>query len=156
MKGILESIPEFFQVLIALSVTIILFAMVFQFTDIFRQSDKITLTGKKEDLAKNLADIIQDCWRKNREGLSPNSAICKTVNLKSDKLVTELDVVRNLNCNYIPDNKCKGEDCSFCVSKKYPDQDKISWHATKAKTELKITYSGYDGIIEVEESIPES
>jgi len=154
MKGVLESIPEFFQVVIALAVAIILFAMIFQFSGMFKQTDQSILSGKKSDVAKSLAKLIEDCWRNNREGLSPDSAICKIIDIKSDQLVVELDVVSNLNCNFIPDNNCTPNNCGSCISNKYANQDKVLWEVSKNETKLKITYSGSDRIVEVKEVLP--
>jgi hypothetical protein len=62
-----------------------------------------------------------------------------------------LDIVGNLNCKYIPDNDCSPDNCSFCISDKYPSQDKIIWNVSKNETKLKITYSGFDRRIELKE-----
>jgi hypothetical protein len=65
--------------------------------------------------------------------------------------VTESDVVKHLNCQLIPDNKCESGDCSSCTSDKYDDQDKVKWDVSKKDTKLKITYFGSERVVYVEE-----
>jgi hypothetical protein len=153
MKGILESIPEFLQVVIGIAVAIILFGLIYNFTGIFKDKGDVSITGKKDDVAKKLATFIEDCWKDNREGLAPDSKLCKIVGIKPNDLVTESNVVKYLNCNLIPNNECESEDCSNCVSDRYENQDRVKWDVTKKETKLKITYSGSERVVYVEEFI---
>jgi len=153
MKGILESIPEFLQIVIGIAVAIILFGLIYNFSGIFKEKGDVSVAGKKDDVSERLAKLIEDCWKNNREGLAPDSKPCKVVGIKSDDLVTEVDVVKYLNCKLIPDNSCESGDCSQCISDKYDDQDRIKWDVTKKETKLKITYSGSERVVYVEEVI---
>lgn len=130
MKGILESIPEFFQILAGLAVAGLLLVLVFQLTGVFRNSSDTNLSGDKLQVASNLANLIQSCWDQNRNGLSPTSAVCKYVNLTSSTVVSEFDVTKKLQCDAIPNNLCSPDNCSFCVSSRYSDQDRVKWFIT--------------------------
>jgi len=153
MKGILESIPEFLQIVVGIAVAIILFGLIFNFTGLFKDKNAISVSGKKDNVAKSLAKFIEDCWKNNREGLAPDSKICKIVSIKSEDLVTELDVTKYLNCKLIPNNECESGDCSQCISDRYEDQDRVKWDVAKKETKLKITYSGSERVVYVDEVI---
>lgn len=149
MKGILESVTGFFQIIIALAVIVILFLMIFRFSNVFKQSDEITMKGSEITIAKDIAKYVQDCWSKHRSGLDPDSAICKTLHVNISETITEYDVTQFLNCDVIPNNDCSPFDCSLCASSKYPDQDKLKMENIKGDITVKISYSGARRIVEV-------
>lgn len=153
MKGILESIPEFFQIIVAIVLCILLFTLLFQFWKSFSQTGEITVSGNKDQVSTDLAKYIQDCWRDNREGLGPESAVCKIISVKSSQKFSELDVAKKLDCNFLPDNDCSPDDCSFCKSQRYDQQDRLIWNVTNRQTKIKISYSGADRVIYVDELI---
>jgi len=144
MKGVLESIPEFFQILAGLAVASILLILVFQLTGVFRSSPEVNLSGDKEKISSALAKYIESCWDQNRDGLSPKSSVCKYVNLESKVAITEFDVTKKLNCGTIPNNNCTSGDCSFCTSSRYSDnQDRVKWYITD-DINFTISYDGYE------------
>jgi len=131
MKGILESIPEFFQVVIALAVAIIIIAMATQLTGVFNKPPT-QLSGSKYSVAQSLSKLVSECWSKHRNGLDAESAVCNVLNISSNGVVEKSDVTELLNKKVLP-------------------EDKLVWSLTKNETAIKITYSGYDRVIEVRE-----
>ena len=148
MKGILETIPEFFQIIAAIAVAGLLLILVFQLTGIFNYSSDSNLSGDKQKIASTIAKFIETCWDQNRNGLSPNSAICKYVNISSKTIVTEFDVTRLLNCENIPNNDCTSGNCNFCKSSRYTDQDKVKWFISDDRN-FTITYDGSERDVHV-------
>jgi len=151
MKAILESIPEFLQIAVAIVVALLLISLIFYFSNIFSQERTSSLTGDKEFVAEKIAGFIKTCWRDNREGFSSKSSVCKIINMTSDEIVTERDVTNYLDCEIIPNNKCEPDDCSSCTSNKYSNQDKVEWYVVRAQTKIKISYDGSNRIIKVSE-----
>jgi len=151
LKGILESIPEFLQVIVAIAIGITLITMTFQFFRGFQQSNTLKISGTKMELAKIVAQQIATCWKDHRFGLDSQSDICKTIQIDSVTGFSEKDVVQFLDCSILPDNDCVPDDCSKCVSDKYDNQDKIKWDITHFPSNISITYSGADRTIFVRE-----
>ena len=141
MKGILETIPEFFQIIAAIAVAGLLLVLVFQLTGVFNYSSDSNLSGDKQKILSAIAKFIETCWDQNRNGLSPNSAICKYVNISSQTAVTEFDVTKLLNCENIPNSNCTPGNCAFCTSSRYTDQDKVKWFISDDRN-FTITYDG--------------
>ena len=79
MKGILESIPEFMQVAVALAIGIVLIIITFEFFRSMQQSNTIEISGSGINMAKVIAQQILTCWKNHRYGLDPQSDICKIV-----------------------------------------------------------------------------
>src|SRR3989338_5464695 len=146
MKGILETIPEFFQIIAGIAVALILLLLVFQLTGGFKNSSEVNLSGDKQKIASTIANYIVTCWDQNRNGLSPKSSVCKNINIISNSTITEFDVTKSLNCENIPNNNCTSGDCSSCVSKRYPNQDKVKLYITSDKN-FTISYDGYERAI---------
>jgi hypothetical protein len=142
MKGILESIPEFMQVAVALVIGIVLILITYQFFNSMQQSSQLVISGSKFDMARIVAQQITNCWQNHRYGLDSESDICKIITINSQNNFTEEDVVKFLDCSVIPDNVCVPNDCSKCVSTKYEDQDKIKWDVNIFPTNISIAYSG--------------
>jgi len=149
MKGILESVPQFFYIVIAIVVALLLFGMLFQFFGQFKKSEEISISGNKDDVAKKITTYIQECWRDNREGLNPNSDVCRIIDMNSTEIVKEYDVTKHLDCKLIPNDRCDPDDCSSCKSPDYPEQDKLIWDVQDKEGKIKISYSGSDRRIEV-------
>jgi len=131
MKGVLESIPEFFQVVIALAVAIIIIIMATQLADILKKPPS-QIVGTKYQVAQGLSKLIADCWSSHRNGLDAESAVCNVVNVSSKEVVTKEDVVSLINKKILP-------------------EDKLAWSVSSNETSVKITYSGSERIIEVKE-----
>jgi hypothetical protein len=142
MKGILESIPEFMQVLVAIAIGIVLITITFEFFSSIQQSNRATISGTSSDLAKAVAQQVLSCWQNHRDGLDSQSAVCKIIQINSANNFSENDTLRYLNCNTIPDNVCPPNDCSSCISSNYADQDKIKWDVTTFPGNISISYSG--------------
>ena len=142
MKGILESIPEFMQVVVALAIGIVLIVMIFQFFQSTQQSKEIVISGSRLDMAKTVAQQILTCWKNHRYGLDSQSDICKLIQINSLNKFSENDTLKFLNCNTIPDNDCPPDNCSGCISRNYDDQDKIKWGLTDFPANISISYSG--------------
>ena len=142
MKGILESIPEFMQVVVAIAIGIVLITITFEFFNSFQQSNQITISGTSSDLAKAVAQQITSCWQDHRDGLDPQSDVCKIIQVNSANNFSEYDTVKFLDCSVIPDNVCPPNNCSSCVSNNYSDQDKIKWDVTTFPANISISYSG--------------
>jgi len=142
MKGILESIPEFMQVAVALAIGIVLIVITFEFFRNTQQSNQIQISGSRFDMAKSFAQEILSCWKDHRYGLDSESDICKLVIIKSSTGFSENDTLKFLDCKIIPDNDCSPDDCSTCISDKYADQDKIKWEVQKFPANISIAYSG--------------
>jgi len=144
MKGILESIPEFFQIVAGIAVAVILIFLAFQLTSTFRDSSEANLSGDNRKISSSLAKYIETCWDQNRNGLSPTSSICKYVNISSSTIVSEFNVAKLLNCDGIPDNLCPPDNCDFCISKRYSEnQDRVKWFITDDRN-FTISYNGYE------------
>ena len=150
-KGILESLPEFFQVVVALAVALLIIMLAANYFGIFNQSRETGVAGSKEKVAETIAKHAQRCWDDHRNGMDPTSAICKTIDMESDELVTELDVTKFLNCDAFPNSKCDIGDCSFCTSKKYTQTDRLVWDVASKKAVVEVAYSGSKRVVEVEE-----
>ena len=142
MKGILESIPEFMQVAVALVIGIVLILITYQFFRSTQQSNQMIISGSRQDMARTVAQQIAACWQNHRYGLDSESDICKIITINSSNNFTESDSVQFLDCTSIPDNSCPPNDCSSCISDKYTDQDKIKWSVTTFPTNISIVYSG--------------
>jgi hypothetical protein len=151
MKGILESIPEFLQVAVAIAIGIILIVMTLQFFGNMQQSNTLKISGNRLSMAKVVAQQIQSCWKDHRYGLDSESDVCKTIQIDSGTGFSEKDVVQFLDCSSLPDNDCVPDDCSKCVSDKYDNQDKIRWDVQGFPSNISITYSGSDRTIFVEQ-----
>jgi len=131
MKGMLESIPEFFQVVIAIAVAIIIIAMVTQLGSVFK-TPTTQVSGSKYRVAQSLSKLITECWSNHRNGLDSESAVCNVLNVSSNEVVEKSDVVELLNKKVLP-------------------EDKLVWFLTKNETAIKITYSGSERVVEVRE-----
>jgi hypothetical protein len=142
MKGILESIPEFMQVAVAIAIGILLITITFEFFRNTQQSNQMTISGTKDDMAKAVAQEILTCWKNHRYGLDSESDICKMININSANKFSEKDTIKFLNCATIPDNSCPPDDCSSCTSGGYTDQDKIKWDLQNFPANISISYSG--------------
>lgn len=142
MKGILESIPEFMQVAVALVIGIVLILITYQFFRSTQQSNQMIISGSGQDMARIVAQQITNCWQNHRNGLDSQSDVCKIITMNSLNNFTEKDTVKFLDCSVIPDNDCLPYDCSSCISDKYADQDKIKWDMTVFPANISIAYSG--------------
>lgn len=142
MKGILESIPEFLQVAVAITIGIVLILITYQFFRTQQQSNQITISGSRYDMARIVALQITDCWKNHRYGLDSQSDVCELITVNSSNNFTENDTVKFLDCTVIPDNVCPPFDCSRCTSEKYTDQDKVKWEVTTFPANISIAYSG--------------
>lgn len=142
MKGILESIPEFMQVAVAIVIGIVLITLTYQFFSSVQQSKQLRISGSGLDMAKTVAQQITDCWKNHRYGLDSQSDVCKLIQINSQNRFTESDVVKFIDCSILPDNMCSPDDCGKCVSGKYSDQDKIKWDVPVFPANISISYSG--------------
>jgi len=142
MKGILESIPEFMQIAVALAIGIVLIVITFEFFRSIQQSNTVEISGSKVDMAKAVAQQILTCWKNHRYGLDSRSDICKIMKINSMNKFSENDTLKFLDCKIIPDNVCPPDDCSSCISDNYSDQDKIKWGWEIFPANISISYSG--------------
>ena len=142
MKGILESIPEFMQVAVAIAIGIVLIVLTFEFFQNMQHSTTVEVSGDKLSMAKSVSQLVLSCWKDHRYGLDPQSDICKIVRVKSNTGFSESDMINFLDCSVIPDNTCSPDDCSKCTSEKYSDQDKIKWDVSSFPSNISISYSG--------------
>jgi len=142
MKGILESVPEFMQVVVAIAIGIALVALTFEFFRNVNQSNQMEISGSKFDMAKTVAQQILQCWKDHRYGLDPESDVCKIIKINSANSFSENDTLRFLDCKAIPDNVCPPDDCSGCTSSSYSNQDKIKWDLQNFPANISISYSG--------------
>ena len=149
MKGILESVPEFFQIIVALGIAVLLMMLTANFLGLFNKSDQVYAKGTKFDVAKVLARNAADCWKNNRNGLSDRSQVCKEAKIDSNELVTEYDITKVLDCQTLPNNYCSDGDCSFCASSRYPTQDRLVLDLKNKNTTVRISYSGSSRQIEI-------
>lgn len=141
-KGILESIPEFMQVAVAIAIGIVLILITYEFFNSTQQSNILTISGNRVDMASAVAKQIQDCWKNNRYGLNSQSDVCKIIKVNSQTGFSESDVVKFLDCSTLPNNSCPPDDCSSCTSDRYTDQDKIKWDIQTFPVNMSISYSG--------------
>jgi len=150
-KGILESIPEFFQVVVALAIAIILIAVTFRFFALQTQGNKIEITGNVDQVSSRLVNYITDCWKNHRQGLDSQSAICNIIKINTDKLITEKNVTKFLDCETIPNSECMPDDCSKCVSSRYPAdrQNSLIWNFDNSTSYMEISYAGAERAIEI-------
>jgi len=160
-RGMLESIPEFFQIVIALVLAIVMITITFYFFSLQTKGSKIELSGGVDQISISLADYIANCWKDHRNGLDPKSAVCYTVTVKISApgtvdTITEANVTKFLDCKNIPNNSCFPDDCSKCVSTKYASdqQDKIKWNFDNSTIYMEIAYSASDRAIKVGNVFP--
>jgi hypothetical protein len=161
MKGILESIPEFFQIVIALAIAIILIATTFYFFSTQTKGSNVEISGSVDQISTRLVDYVQNCWKDHRNGLDSQSAVCNIATIKISMpgrvdTVTEANVTKFLDCKTIPNNACLPDDCSKCTSSKYVEdqQDKIKWEFNNSTIYMQISYSGFDRVIEISNTYP--
>jgi len=160
-KGILESIPEFFQIVIALAIAVVLISLTFYFFSLQTQSRMIEISGDVTQISSALIKHVENCWKDNRNGLNSQSSVCNIIKIKISQpgfvnTVTENNVTRLLHCDVIPNDDCFPDDCSGCVSPRYPDdqQDKIRWEFDNSTVYMQISYSGADRLIEISNTVP--
>jgi len=150
MKGVIETIPNFIYILVAIAVGLFLFSLLYNYSDLFVQK-QTALKGDKNYIAKKIADEIENCWKLHRNGLDSVSGICKELSINSKENLTEKDVTQFLDCQSIPNINCTPENCSFCTSDYIKDQDKLKWFVKNKKATIEISYSGFERCIKVEE-----
>ena len=127
MKGIEKSIQNLifiFATLVFVFILLSLAAHLLKRVEIPKK--RLTLEGSKPLVLTDLAQLIYSCWEDN-EGRK-ESIICYQVQFNTTEEIEEEDLVSILDCERIPDNVCDN-DCSYCVSSKYEDDDKIVWEA---------------------------
>jgi hypothetical protein len=150
-KGILESISEFFQVVVALAVALFLIILAVTYFGLFNQSRDTGVVGSKDTVASKIAEVVEKCWEDHRYGMDSQSAICKTIDMEADELVKESDVTKYLHCDIFPNSACVDGDCSSCTSKRYSQTDRLVWDVSDKKAVINIAYSGSKRVVEVEE-----
>jgi len=141
-KGILESVPEYLQVIIAIIIGIALITLTFEFFRTVQESNQIQISGSTDDMARLFADQIQTCWKNHRYGLDPQSDVCKIISINSNSSFSEKNVVKYIDCSTLPDNICSPDDCRTCISDKFSDEDKIKWNLNVFPANVSIEYSG--------------
>lgn len=127
MKGVEKSIQNLifiFATLVFVFILLSLAAHLLKRVEIPKK--RLTLEGSKPLVLTDLAQLIYSCWEDN-EGRK-ESIICYQVQFNTTEEIKEEDLVSILDCERIPDNVCDN-DCSYCVSSKYEDDDKIVWEA---------------------------
>jgi len=149
--GQAPSLPEFFYVVVALAVAILLITLAITYFGVFNQSKETSVTGNKIKVAREIAGYAEKCWEEHRYGMDSESAICKTIDMDAEEVVTEYDVTEFLNCDVFPNNECEDADCSFCESEKFNQSNRLEWDVSSQKAEIQIAYSGSKRIIEIEE-----
>lgn len=154
MKGVIETIPSFIYIIVAVAVGIFLFSLLYNYSDLFVQK-QVVLEGDKNYIAKKIANEIENCWKQHRNGLDSVSGICKKLTIKSTDYFTEKDVTGFLDCQSIPNINCTPENCSFCISDYFDDQDKIKWFVENKKATIEISYLGFERVIKVSEILVE-
>ena len=142
-KGVTENLSDFYLVIIGLVVLAILYAVVFNYSDLFVGSKEKAYIGDSETAARLLAKRAMECWEDHRLGADRESAICFKYILKTDKLVTEELFTSYLNCRLLPNAICGPDNktCS-CISADFEgqDQDKVLWGLQHNDTILEIAY----------------
>lgn len=155
-KGILESIPDFFQIVVALAIGIILIVITFRFFALQNQNTNIEISGNTDQTSQRIAGYVLACWSNHRQGLDSQSAVCNTIKISTNTLITEKNVTKFLDCATLPNNACLPDDCSSCVSSRYPDssQDRLTWDFDNSTSYMEISYVGSDRIIQVSNTFP--
>ena len=150
-KGILESIPDFFQIIVAIVIGLILIAIAFEFFANQTQGTNIVISGNVDQVAERVAKYVTDCWNDHRQGLDSTSGVCSTVTIEEDNLVSENNMTKYIDCRTLPDNSCSPDDCSKCMSPKYPDdrQDDVKWSFDNSTQYMEISYLGADRAVKV-------
>jgi hypothetical protein len=154
-KGILESIPDFFQIVVALAIGIILIAITFRFFALQNQGN-ITVSGNTDEASQRIANYILDCWKNHRQGLDSQSAVCSNIRLNTNVLITEKNVTKFLDCETLPNDACLPDDCSSCISSRYPEgsQDRLTWNFDNSTNYMEISYLGFDRAVKVSNTFP--
>ena len=155
-KGILESIPEFFQIIVAIAIALILIVITFHFFASQNQGNNIEVKGNVDQVSSRVAQYLSNCWNDHRQGLDSVSAICFTVKINTATPITEKNVTKFLDCGTIPDNNCTPDDCSKCTSSRYPDnsQDKLIWNFDNSTQYVEISYLGANRSLKVSNAFP--
>lgn len=137
MRGILESIEQFLMISAAIGLIIVMVSLLF---NLWPKEGQTRVIGSKDEISKLLAEKSMECFKKHRFGADPKSDVCFTLEMSSDELITESDITRFLNCEYLPNNDCP--ECEDCVSKRLTDQNKLIYKVDKPHTFFKISYIG--------------
>ena len=141
-KGILESVPEFLQVIIAIAIGVVLITLTFEFFRSIQEKQQIQISGSGYDMARLVSDQILTCWKNHRYGLDSQSDVCKIISVNSNASFSEKDVIGFIDCKSLPDYICPPNDCRSCISDKYSDEDKIKWDVKSFPANISIEYSG--------------
>jgi len=147
MRGIIESLSEFYIIVLGIVVIGILFATLLNYYKILENPENIVLT---DNVAENLAGKAMSCWEKHRAGLDRESDICYQITIRSDHVITEQEFTGFLNCEKLPNNICDWHECD-CSSPFFEDQDKVDWFVFHENATVVITYDGNHGKIRVAE-----
>lgn len=150
MKGAIETLPNFIYIIVAVAIGLFLFSLLYSYSGLFKEETAI-LEGDKNYIAGKIADEIEDCWRLHRNGLDSVSGICRELTINSSDYFTEKDVTGFLDCQSIPNVNCAPENCSFCTSDYFDNQDKIKWFVENKEGIIEISYLGFERVIKVGE-----
>ncbi|MCK4429385.1 MAG: hypothetical protein KAU95_03350 [Candidatus Aenigmarchaeota archaeon] len=150
MKGAIETMPSFIYIIVAVAIGLFLFSLLYSYSGLFKEETTI-LEGDKNYIAQEIANEIENCWRLHRNGLDSVSGICKELTINSSDYITEKDVAEFLDCQSIPNANCEPENCSFCVSDYFNEQDKVKWFVENKEGIIEISYRGFDRIIKIRE-----
>jgi len=133
-KGIIEAIPGYFYILIALLIGGIMIMFLLQFL-----GEKSFIISQ---IPKNIAKLAHDCWKLNRYGMNTESSVCFVMNISD--ITNESEITKYLKCEELPNNLCYPDNCSFCTSKYAINNDSL---------EAFIENSGYIKIAYVDKRI---
>ncbi len=148
MRGIIESLSEFYIIVLGIVVIGILFTTLFNYYGIFENPENVVFTS---NVAENLADKAVKCWEEHRSGLDRESDICYQITIRSDHLITEQEFTGFLNCDKLPNNICDGHECD-CSSPFFEDNDKVDWFVFHENTTVIMTYDGNNQKIRIAEA----
>lgn len=154
-KGILESVTDFFQIVVAIAIALIMVLLAYHFFASQTKGNGIQIIGNVDQASSTIAQYMVSCWENHREGLDPQSAVCTDAKITTNMLVTEKNVTKYLDCETIPDNGCPPDDCSKCTSSRYPNdsQDKVIWEFDNSTQYIEISYVGAERSLKISNAL---
>lgn len=104
------------------------------------EKKEVEIPGGKSQALGSISKMIENCWKKGER--IHEGRVCYEVKMDLEKGINESEVTQRLDCEFIPNNKCPPNDCSFCTSFKYEEDDKVEWRnlIEEGKNEIIIKY----------------
>lgn len=132
MKALVEYLSEYLYIIIAIVIGIIMITFLFRFFP------SESVKDIKSNIPQRLATLAEECWKKHRYGLDYVSDVCNILSINNK--VNESEITKFLKCINLPNSECYPDNCSYCSSDNFEDDDKLIVFVEDAG-EVKISYA---------------